>query len=261
METTLAIKTDNPFVLALQSTKLSEMKKGDATKELIDILVKTYYDAGQVMPGSSQQIQKENLQILAGALLEETKQFKFLRIEEIKIAFKNGVRGEYGDWFGINIKTFYQWIKGYQFDEKRKNALQAIKEANQVEYKPVMSESEAEYEWKQTIIRQFTEFKQGKPFHCAFPTQLFTHYEKSGAIKLTDAEKKAIYEKAKLEVLEKKKQLRLNPKNKMHLGELCDFIRRAEDNTLRSNEQNEIKQHARIICIKNYYNSIEKLEL
>lgn len=45
--------------------------------------------------------------------------FKTLRIDEIKVAFKNGLNNEYGDFFGLNVKTYVQWIKSYLSSEKR----------------------------------------------------------------------------------------------------------------------------------------------
>jgi hypothetical protein len=40
--------------------------------------------------------------------------FSNYTIEEIKLAFKLGVRGELGEYYGLNAKTFYDWLKSYR---------------------------------------------------------------------------------------------------------------------------------------------------
>ena len=40
--------------------------------------------------------------------------FNTYTIEDIKLAFKLGVRGELGEYYGLNAKTFYDWLKSYK---------------------------------------------------------------------------------------------------------------------------------------------------
>lgn len=42
--------------------------------------------------------------------------FYMLTLEDIKLAFKLGVRNEFGDYFGINPVTMYSWLKSYKND-------------------------------------------------------------------------------------------------------------------------------------------------
>ena len=70
------------------------------------------------------------------ALLEEIKtSFKSIRIDELVIAFKNGARGEFGEFFGLSVVTFNKWINGHQISEKRREALKSIRDAEKVEVK------------------------------------------------------------------------------------------------------------------------------
>jgi len=51
METNnLATITENPYKLALLSSRISEMKKADAIKEFHDIFGRMYFDSGQQIP-------------------------------------------------------------------------------------------------------------------------------------------------------------------------------------------------------------------
>lgn len=248
--------TKNPFVLALQSKKILDYENtSDVLKEFSDIISKTFFEAGQ-------KTEADNLKLLCHGLYEEiNKYFPFMSMEEIRIAFSNGVRKEYGDFFGINISTFNFWLKSWQSDEKRKQAQSAIRAANEVEYKPVMTPTEAEYEWKNTILHQFAKFKKTGILTIFMPVRLFKNFEDNGLIKLTKEEKNIIYKQATEATLKGLKIARLNPKTKLHLKELNDTIKRIEENQPTSADQSKIKSAACEIAIRNFYESIEKLEL
>lgn len=248
--------TKNPFILALQSKKILDYEnKSDVLKEFSDIISKTFFEAGQ-------KTEADNLKLLCHGLYEEVKKyFPFMRMEEILIAFSNGVRKEYGEFFGINISTFNFWLKSWQTDEKRKQAQSAIRAANEVEYKPVMTRKQADIAWRETIINQFNEFKHTKLLTITMPMSLFKNFENMGLIKLSKEEKQAIYQQATEKFLKRLKIERLTPKSKLHLKELSGTIKRIEDKNPTSDDQTEIKSAACEIAIRNFYESIEKLEI
>ncbi|WP_316778327.1 hypothetical protein [Pedobacter antarcticus] len=47
--------------------------------------------------------------------------YKSIRTEEIPTAFSNGVRGEYGEYYGLNLITFEKFIMGYLVSDYRSN--------------------------------------------------------------------------------------------------------------------------------------------
>lgn len=261
METKLATIQKNSYQLAIESTKISDMKKSDLEKTFIEILMKTYFDAGQVVQGYDTKQQSIHLKLLSNGLYEELQAFNFLRIDELKLAFKNGVRGEYGEWFGINIKTFHQWIKGFQFDQKRKDAIEKRKAENEKPLPPVMTPDQAEYEWKLAIKSQFSKFKESGIFVCEFPNFQFEEFEKRGLIDLSVSEKKEILSQAKNVILQKSRIKRLNPRSHAEIAELSAEIKRIEENQANSKDQAKIKAEARRIAIKKYYESINTLNL
>ena len=189
--------------------------------------------------------------------------FADFSLGEMKLAFRMNTLQEletcHEHYQLFDLKFFSNVL--IEFRRSRSKAKQRERELLPEVQKPLMSELEALYEWKQVMQKQFAEFKQSGVLECQFPNQLFDYLEKSGAISLTGEEKNQIIEKAKAKIVGAKKQQRLNPKNKAHLWQLSDFIKRATDNTLRSVEQAEIKQEARRMCIVNYYQTIEKLIL
>jgi len=255
METNnLATITENPYRLALISKKIVEMSKGDAMKEFYDIFGKMYFDSGQQIP------ENEYQKLLCNSWHQEvSNDFKFLRIDEMKLAFHNGIRKQYGEFYGLNIATFHSWIKAYIAEDRRKDALAKIKELNEAPPKPIMTATEAEYAWKETIKKQFAQFKETGQLLIEFPSYAFEWFESHGLITLSNEEKKAIFEQAKLRVSEKKRLVRLNPKNRSELNSATSFLNRLATNQLTSEEQREIKSEARFMALKSYFESIEKL--
>ena len=250
----------NPYAIALTSAKIVEMKKSESLSEFADIISTVYFNAGQ-------KSEKEMLKALCIALHDEVKKyFPFLRMDELRIAFANGVRGEYrgekdSSYIGINIASFNQWIKGYLNDQRRKDAKLAIQAASERVYAPSMSKTEAEYEWKRTIIGQFNKFKETGVLHCDFPNHLFQRLEERGLLVLSNEQKNVIMSEAKERLLNRKKIEALNPLNKSHFKELLSIIQKITDGTTTSVEQALIKTEARRIAIMQYYQTIETLNL
>ena len=58
-----------------------------------------------------------------------------LTIEELQIAFKKGYRGEFGEYFGLNNKTYFAWVSAYRYGKDRANAKLAMKKAGENEAK------------------------------------------------------------------------------------------------------------------------------
>lgn len=258
----LATINQSPVTLALQSQKVIEMKKQDAMKQFIDLLSKTYFDAGQVVQGYNVTEQSKYLQAMANALHEEIKDsFPFIRIDELKLAFKHGLRGEYGEYFGLNIKTYNQWIKGWQFDQKRQEAIKRIKEANEREPDPIMSKEQAELAWKKTIQDQFKKYKETGFIVISMPFMLFTELENRGVIKITTAEKWQYIEKAKEEFKKrmlKKRQLLIG---KTGFHAITELITRLETKQTNAADQNAIKAVACELAILEFYDKIETINL
>lgn len=258
----LATINQNPYKLALVSPKILEMKKGEATKELIDLLSKTYYEAGQVAPGFNVQEQGKNLQQLGNSLYDEVKlSFSFLRMDELRLAFRNGVRKEYGDFFGLNISTFHAWIKAYQFDNKRREALQKLKEESHKPVAPLLTPEEAEQEWKAAMLRQFEEFKKTGVLNCPFPAHQFKEFKQRGLIRLNSTEYEMVFEQAKDAVAELHKVKRLSPKSIKERDRSTKRINEIESGKMTEETESEVKNHARTLAIENYYRGIERLEI
>lgn len=260
MELAKITETQNPYVLALQSKRVTALKKQEAVNEYIDMLTKVYFEAGHAMPGKTKEEQVKQLQILSIAFHEEVQTyFKFMRVDEIRQALKNGVRKQYGDFHGINIASLHNWIKGYISDENRKQALLKLKQENEKEPEPLVSKEQAEQLWREAILKQFRKFKETGHFICEFPTFQYQQFEKRGMIRLTEERKKEIYEQAKIKIQEGYRIKRLNPKDKNELNRLSDAIKRMDEGKPSDTDKKFIQNEARRMAIREYYESIETI--
>lgn len=62
----------------------------------------------------------DDVKILTGELTDSIiNDYKTIRREEIAIAFAKGIRGEYGEFFGISVVTFEKFIIGYLASDYR----------------------------------------------------------------------------------------------------------------------------------------------
>lgn len=188
--------TGNPYALALSSAKILEQKKADACQQIVDILSKLHFEAGQ---GT----EEKKLMLTAIALHDEIKTyFPFLRMEELRLALSNGIRGEYGEFRGgINIVSFNAWIRGYQHSEARKEAI-AAKSKPAEEIKPTNEQlAEIEREYLLSLKGFFRRFKENGRLDHAMPQKLFDDFEQRGFLKLSDEQCSEIYIRARKDVI------------------------------------------------------------
>ena len=108
---------DNHYLTALNSKLIVDMQQQELKDRVIKTLAKTYIDCGKVIES------KELISLSNGVINEIKRYFINLKIDELDLCFQNGVRKVYGEYFGLNIVTFHQWIKSFMAEEKRLDAI------------------------------------------------------------------------------------------------------------------------------------------
>jgi len=90
-------------------------------------------------------------------------QFKLLTKEEITLAFKIGVRGDAGQFMGLNPKTYHQWLKHFVESKERQEAIKLYLEIS--EPKPIEKTMEEKKAILITAAKQyFAEYKESNIF-------------------------------------------------------------------------------------------------
>jgi hypothetical protein len=124
---------DNHYLTALNSKLIVDMQQQELKDRVIKALAKTYIDCGKVIES------KELISLSNGVINEIKRYFINLKIDELDLCFQNGVRKVYGEYFGLNIVTFHQWIKSFMAEEKR---LEAIKIRSTPRIEPIKEYTE-----------------------------------------------------------------------------------------------------------------------
>lgn len=50
--------------------------------------------------------------------------YSYLTLEEVRIALENGVKKRYGDYYGLNVVTYIDWLDAYKKSDQRRKALE-----------------------------------------------------------------------------------------------------------------------------------------
>jgi hypothetical protein len=130
------------------------------------------------------EISAPDLQIIATEVLERcTQKYPHVTLEEISEAIKNGIYGDYGDYYGLNAKSIFMFIQSYVKSESRINALreheEEIKLSESKEPKVV-----TRGQWKELILRDYALLKNGDVDLIVFMPKKYSLLESEGLISL-----------------------------------------------------------------------------
>lgn len=241
------------YARALQSDLVCEMDKTDCLFRFTDLISKVYFISGQKISDSGEH--EKNLLLLCTGLYDDILQyFKFIRIEEVEIALNNGVRGEYGEFFGLSLSTFHKWLRAYQTSEIRKTKLK-----EQVKVEKEVNKAEVKREYWRSIQRQFRVFKESGKLDLFMPTELFRSLWEAGFIKMSKAESNEYLDKAKERLLAEKEMLkRPTSKAEKHRANVLGALLSAFESGKQSTEQDRIlKSKAAELAIRDYYKMVK----
>ncbi|SDL14856.1 Uncharacterised protein [Sphingobacterium mizutaii] len=127
------------------------------TKLAIDAVIqpavyKAFMDRGQF------EIEQEKIDHLVSSLSDSIKQScPNIRLNEIPIAIKKGVLGEYGDYMGINVVSLVNFVKAHYASSERLNIVKGIQSPSIEKKTP--SEEEIIQKDKELLITSFERFK------------------------------------------------------------------------------------------------------
>lgn len=114
----------NPFVAALTAKPVKDSSDFEIAEAISSGIEKAVFDLGL------RQISDDDLNLLKFGILHEVKtSFTTLTIDEIKNAFHYGVRGKYGEVFGLNVAQAAKWMSSYMTDHTRVEARKELAKA------------------------------------------------------------------------------------------------------------------------------------
>jgi hypothetical protein len=185
--------------------------------------------------------------------------FSHLTISECGIAFRNGVRGLLGDFMGLSVRTFYNWLITYNETIKA----EAIKQLQYIRKEKVITDEDKErikWEWLNTFIQDFELYKkEGVIEQLDFNNGFYEYCVKTGIGYLTIKEKLEIKELAKKRILSANNVL--NAKNSDERKSFKSIVSSIANNTYNKTAEIQIVSESKRIALKIIYDKLIEKEI
>jgi chromosome segregation and condensation protein ScpB len=162
--------TLQPFVSArIGEKQIKNLTPNEVKKRCVDILTKASSDMNSPMASDAKM-----LQIQTEALYSELSgKYKDLTLTELSEAFRRGIRGEFGPYFGLCAKTYHDFIKSYfNLPERQKAQLDYLNliAGHQTVEKPKALQMIFS---KEAILKVFSDYKE----YGRLPIGAYRYYE------------------------------------------------------------------------------------
>ncbi len=250
-------KVETGIIQAFQGEKVIEVFKADEKKLKKEFLI-LISELSNTLNQSKTDVDKAML--TQGLVLEAINYFPSTTIPEIRLALNNGIRGEYGQYFGLSIASFHNFIKSFLAEEKRQIAIK-----KQFEYEESLKEKPITEEDKQKLDKLFwdreeerlKDFKKTNTLHIESPIMHFKIYEDAGKINLTTPEKWRRYKVAERSY--ESKLLAEIAAGGVDIKEKRKALQRVKSGELNDADKAAIKSLACYLCLKEYFEKEMKL--
>jgi hypothetical protein len=176
--------TEKKIISAALAQKVESIDPAELETNFVSLITAVYTIAGQ-------QCDEDTLALYASELKDTVlNNYPALTIEEIKIALKNGVYEKYGQYFGLNPKTFFKFIEKYLFSEERKEAKKKFENKKFLHTSLIeMTPEEREKDNKDFINYLYTQFLNGKLILDYIPSLAYDFLDKTNTIQLSNDQK------------------------------------------------------------------------
>lgn len=184
--------SEKAIIAAALKPKVLQLDPESVSTEFIAIIDTAYTIAGQQAEGKTLALFADEL---CTRLIDT---YPLVSIDEVRIALRNGVYGEYGEYFGLNPKSFMQFIGSY-LKSKERNEARSNFEYNRLEllYTKNLTPAEKEQSNKDFVNELFADFLAGRLVTWFIPSFIYDFLEERKLIALSKEDKKALLEKAK----------------------------------------------------------------
>lgn len=152
------------FSVALKGKLIHVTKPVDLILEMIDLVTVIYLETGKKLDDDPAEHEAQ-VEILAQSFVNELiLHFRFLTIDEVKLAVHKGLRKAYGEYYGVSTITFHNWLNAFQMDKKRIETIQLEQKQNEVK-KPEPTPEEKRILIEEGVLRSWNWYKQTKEFN------------------------------------------------------------------------------------------------
>lgn len=220
----------NKMRMAFQTPRIIDMTPRDLSAFITSQIVQSYIMVGY------QTYNEKDICVLTAKLSSDLQEsYPYLHRGEVVICFELGAKGEYGDYSGVNLRTFCKWLKAYKTSDLRYRVIKQIEQEKEVKALPAVSREYNEEKMNLLIIRRFHEYKNCPDLEIPLASILYKDLQSRGFIRNSLEEK---------------------------LNAMAQFSRWRPQNTLHISEDDRqamIKLKAQEWLLKQYFNSLVRL--
>ena len=220
----------NKMRMAFQTPRITDIMPKDLTDFASAQIIQCYIMVGYLT------YNEKDISVLAAKLCSDLREsYPYLHRGEVVICFELGAKGEYGDYSGVNLRTFCKWLKAYKTSDLRYQMIKQLEQEKEVKALPAVSREYNEEKMNLLIIRRFHEYKNCPDLEIPLASILYKDLQSRGFIRNSLEEK---------------------------LNAMAQFSRWRPQNTLHISEDDRqamIKLKAQEWLLKQYFNSLVRL--
>lgn len=234
--------TDQKLIKAALAPKVVELP-GETVEGQIATIITT------VITIAGQQADPATVFIYAGEFYERVlEEYPNISIEEIKAALRAGVYGEYGKYYGLNPKTFYDFVKAYLFSEQRLAARDEFEGKRfQLAYKVDLTPEQRRDNSIDFCEVLYKDYLAENLISDFIPTFIYDFLEEEKLIFLTLDEKKVIQEMARSYYL----RFKTSPKTKVTARSVKDVM--LTPNFANDEEERTVSNYSKKFSVFQYF--------
>ena len=98
--------------------------------------------------------------------------YRYLTCGEVSLCFELGAKGEYGEFMGLNMRTFTRWLKAYKTSDFRYRLVVDREQKRQAALPPVSEAYNRERE-EQMLQNAFRHYRAGYPIDQLLPARVY----------------------------------------------------------------------------------------
>ena len=220
----------NKMRMAFQTPRITDIMPKDLTDFASAQIIQCYIIVGYLT------YDEKDISVLAAKLCSDLREsYPYLHRGEIVICFELGAKGEYGDYTGVNLRTFCKWLKAYKTSDLRYRVIKQMEQEKEVKALPAVSREYNDQSMNRLIIKRFYEYKNRPDLDIPFASILYQELQSRGFIRNSLEEKLSAMAQFS----------RWRPQNNLHVSE--DY------------RQAMIKLKAQEWLLKQYFNSLARL--
>jgi hypothetical protein len=238
---------ERQIIKAMRSAMVKDVDDKRLISLLIVIIENAFADTGQspkVADGDHKKFNNEFAKSLKNDIREY---FSSIRIDEISLAVKNGIRNYYGEFYGINVSSIHGFIRSYKHSAERSEAIRKQKlhedsTTESEEQKPV----DVEPIFRSGCIQAFEDYKKTKNV-IDFGSVRYEYLKSKGLILISEEQHKVLKIRAKTLV-----ELELSSmKSGKDTSSIIALI-----NMFNNQRENRIEAEINLLAIKDYFDTL-----